>query len=596
MRIAACLTVVPFLFALGCGSNHPSNFGDVDGGITDGAVDDSPIIIGGGDGGGDGGGCSVTCSSDLHSVIDCHGNVVKTCPDNQGCGAGGQCVDACESAKDNKSTIGCDYYSVDPDIIPEGQGGCFAAYIANTWNGPVDITVQRNGTTLPVSQFARIPKGNGQSITYQPLPNNQLPAGDVAILFLAYAGFVACPAGITAGYTAGPAEVNGTGMGSAFHITTSRPVVAYDIFPYGGGQSAATSATLLLPTTAWGTNYIGVNAYRQSQIAVGAAPSMDIVAQQDGTQVTISPTAAIVGGGGVAATGKGVPHTYNLSKGQILQFTQPAELTGSPIQSNYPIGLWGAASCLNIDVTDSACDSAHQQIPPVNALGHEYVAVRYRNRIDNGPEETPPWRIVGAVDGTKLTYEPAIPTGAPSTLQSGQVAEFKSAGPFVVKSQDDKHPFYISAHMTGGGNFGGIGDPEFVNVIPPQEYLDSYVFFTDPTYSETDLVVVREKDKNNTFQDVNLDCAGNLTGWKAADSSGKYQYTRIDLVRHNFAKQGNCDNGRHFIKSNAPFGLTVWGWGSLETTGFSTAYVSYAYPAGASIQPINTVVVPPVPK
>ena len=48
-----------------------------------------------------------------------------------------------------------------------------------------------------------------------------------------------------------------------------------------------------------------------------------------------------------------------------------------------------------------------------------------------------------------------------------------------------------------------------------------------------------------------------------------------------------------------PFGVTVWGWGSAATgevgSGFYTQYVSYAYPAGASVQPINTVVIPPTP-
>jgi hypothetical protein len=579
-------------FLAGCGTTGPSGF------QNDGGTDDADPFGGDGgpnlgDGGGDGGGCGVTCSSDLHSVVDCNGNVITTCPDDQGCGAGGVCVPACDSAKVNKSTIGCDYYSVDPDIISAGAGGCFAAYIANTWNGPVTLTVERNGQTLNLANLARIPSGSGQAITYQPLPGGQLPPGQVAILFLAYSGFVTCPAGVTAGVTGTPSFVARTGRGKAFHITASRPVVAYDIFPYGGGQSAATSATLLLPTTAWDTNYIGVNAFRKSQIVADGDPSMDILAQEDGTTVTISPTNAITAGTGVAGTAKGVPVTYNLSKGEYVQFTQPLELTGSAIQSNKPVGLWGGASCLNIDVGDVACDSAHQQIPPVQALGYEYVGVRYRNRV-NGNEETPPWRMVGAVNGTTLNWDPAPPQGAPLSINQGQVAEFKSAGPFRVKSQDEQHPFYMSAHMTGGSAYQDRGDPEFVNVIPPQQYLKSYVFFTDPTYSETNLVVVRAKTANG-FSDVSLDCKGTLTGWQPVGNEGKYEYTRVDLVTGNFQKQGNCDNGRHEMKSNGPFGLTVWGWGSSASISFGTTYVSYAYPAGASVKPVNTVVVPPTP-
>lgn len=92
-------------------------------------------------------------------------------------------------------------------------------------------------------------------------------------------------------------------------------------------------------------------------------------------------------------------------------------------------------------------------------------------------------------------------------------------------------------------------------------------------------------------KDVNLDCAGTLTGWAPL---GPYEYTRVDMVTGNFQSVNGCSNGRHEISSEAPFGVTVWGWGSFAAA--STTYVSYAYPAGASIQQINEVVVPPIPK
>ena len=78
-------------------------------------------------------------------------------------------------------------------------------------------------------------------------------------------------------------------------------------------------------------------------------------------------------------------------------------------------------------------------------------------------------------------------------------------------------------------------------------------------------------------------------------SSGKYEYARIDLVRHKWQPQGNCDNGRHSMSSKEPFGLWVWGWGTPETLPFSTQNVSYGYPAGEGLNPINEVVVPVIP-
>ncbi len=36
-----------------------------------------------------------------------------------------------------------------------------------------------------------------------------------------------------------------------------------------------------------------------------------------------------------------------------------------------------------------------------------------------------------------------------------------------------------------------LGDPDFVNVVPSEQFLDRYVFFTDYTFPDTSLVVVR---------------------------------------------------------------------------------------------------------
>ncbi|HEY5242915.1 MAG TPA: IgGFc-binding protein [Polyangiaceae bacterium] len=602
----------------GCGSSAKNGYAP---GLDGGGA--------GGEGGGDDGGpglvgdgsaavpCSGNhCSSDLHSLVDCNGNVIMTCPGNEGC-SGTSCVPACQSAEDNKSSLGCEYYAVDPDTgtgLTGAAGGCFAAYIANTWDTPVAVSVDYGGTTYNPAGFGYIPTGSGQNIQYAPLTGGTIPAGAVAILLLndiptASAGpglKITCPSNVTSAFTTKDAATHGTAIGSAFHITVTAPVSAYDIYPYGGGQSALTSATLLLPTSAWDTNYIGVSAYGPG-LVLEDLPVLTMVAEKDATQITINPTAAIMGGTGVAAGAAGMPSTYTINKGQLLQFTQSKPLDGSIIQSNNPIGVWAGKTSLAIG---SCCDdSAHQQIPPVRALGSEYVGVRYRNRY-SGVEESPPWRIIGAANGTVLSWDPAPPSGAPTTLALGQVTEFSASGPFVVRSQDANHPFYVSAHMTGAEQFDpgfddggatdmpgdGRGDAEFVNVIPPGEYLDSYVFFTDPTYPETDLVIVRTKGSNG-FQDVTLDCAGTLTGWQPIGMSG-YEYTRFDLVTGNFQGNGSCNNGRHEIKSTLPFGVTVWGWGSaatgLQGKGFYTQYVSYAYPAGAGVAPINTVVIPPV--
>jgi hypothetical protein len=597
-RARFAIAAIPFGMGCACAWIGPGCAASTGYAADDGAVeasgDDAPSF--GGDGRPPPPPCTgLRCSGDLHSFVDCSNQVVQTCPADQGCTPSG-CIPACDAARANKSSVGCEYYSVNPDIwiVP---GGCLAAFVANTWSTPVAIALDRGGVALDAASATRLPAGSGASLTYDPLPSSGIPPGKVAIVFLSHwVGSPAhCPDGVTPA-VAGSPEPNGTRLSTAFHITTSAPVVAYDIAPYGGGSAAVTGATLLLPVSAWDTNYVALDAYRPSVLVPNAYPSLDIVAAEDGTNVTILPTATVAAGAGVAGADAGTPHTYALSRGQVLQITQPAELSGSPIQSDKPIGVWAAHQCMNVQPTDGACDAEHEQLPPVRAFGHEYVAVRYRNRVDNGPEEAPPWRLVGAVAGTSLTYDPGPAPDAPASLDVGQIAEFRAPGPFVVRSQDDSHVFYLAGTMMGGTPYStSRGDPELVNVIPPQQYLSYYAFFTDPTYPETNLVVVRTAS-GGQFQDVTLDCAGVLGGWQPVGSSGDYEYTRIDLVRHDFAPQNGCDNGAHEMRSGAPFGLTVWGWGSEETMPIYTQAVSYAYPAGASVQPINMAVVPPVPK
>ncbi len=505
------------------------------------------------------GGCDQTCSKDLKSIIDCDGKKVKDCPGDKACLNSFCDADPCEASSKSKSSFGCDYWALKTGLLSQAKGACFAAFIANTWSTEVKIDVEYDGKKLQ-DGFAYIPKGQGASITYEPYDSVKgLGVGEVAILFLArnqFGNVVDCPKPAAIPDEVG---VNNTGIGKAFHITTDRPVVAYQILPYGGGASALTSATLLLPTSAWDMNYVAVNAYKNATLDLEASPLIDILASEDDTKVSILPGVKIIAGPGVAEATPNEKKDYVLQKGEFLQIEQPEELTGSPILSDKPVGLWGGHSCLYIPLDKHDCDSAQQQIPPVKALGNEYVAVRFPGR--KGMDESVPWRIVGAVPGTKLTWLPAAPPGVPDEIKLGDVIDFTSPGPFVVKSQGASYPFYLSEYMTGGELFDSEGDPDWVNVVPPLQYLDRYVLFTDPTYSETNLVVVRTKPKDGKFVDVTLEClAGPLTGWKpVTDAMGDYEYTTVNLVTGDFMNKDGCSNGRHEMSSDQPFGVTVWG-------------------------------------
>ncbi len=163
-------------------------------------------------------------------------------------------------------------------MTPEAAGVCYAIFIVNEWKTgePAKIQVDLGGNVLPIAQFTRIPSGTGTNIVYDPYDANAgLPTNQVAVLFLSRdpAGdsdptptdprkLAKCPPDVLPAVN-GDASLHGTGKATAFHIKTNVPVVAYSMLPYGGGSARVTGSTLLLPTNAWGDNYVAVNAYEK---------------------------------------------------------------------------------------------------------------------------------------------------------------------------------------------------------------------------------------------------------------------------------------------------------------------------------------------
>jgi hypothetical protein len=547
----------------------------------------------GGDGPGGDGSSGLSCSADLHDVVDGNGDLVMTCPVDQGC-ANGACVPACMAAAASQGNVGCDFVLATPAFHTTSLPPCFAVFLANHWGTDASITIERGGHTYDATAFGRIPDGTSNVTSWPALAGKAVGSEGVGVLFLSTdprsmnaGASLKCP--ITPALEADyGSAINGTGIGTSWHITTSAPVSAYDMLPYGGAMSFLPSAELLLPTTAWGTNYVAASPIPSSGPGWG-----QVVAAQDGTDIMISPTTSLPGGTGVTPAPANQVSTFHLDAGQYIQWMDSGDMSGSVITASKPVSFTGGSGYLCVSSATSTrggCDSAHQMIPPVSALGFEYVAPPHATRRADLLEESIRYRLVGAAAGTTLVFDPPV-AGAPATLGVGQIAEIEATGPFTIKSQDDMHPFYVGQYMAGDvlttdsrgatsiSSLGPLGDEEFVNILPPAQWLSSYVFFTDPTYATTNLVVVR-KAVNGVFNDVTVDCLGTVSGWKPVGASGEYEITNADLVRG--AAVGSCTNGRHTAHSVGPFGLMVWGLDAAS---------SYAYPAGGNVGKINPVVV-----
>ncbi|MBX3218440.1 MAG: IgGFc-binding protein [Labilithrix sp.] len=547
--------------------------------------------------------CGRHCSRDLKQVLDgCEGaeEVVQQCSADQGCG-GEACVDACLAAQAQRGSAGCEFLTLPPEDATGVNGSCFAALIANTWDRAVALTAEYDGAPLDISGSTYIVdrKGAATSESYTPL-EGPLPAGQVAVVLLSDQSpvhdpiggqIVHCPPSTKAALDFDPIR-HGTVLTKSFRIAADAPVAAYASYPYGGEIGKYPTATLLFPVSAWEKEYIAVSPFDFPFDFWAQVPNhrwLQIVAAEDATDVTITPNADIGATPETAPAYAGQAQTYRLARGQVLQIMQPrVNLTGSPISASKPVGLFGGSSATFLAAT--AADVLGQQIPAVAQWGSRYAVVPFRSRIqtfDSDFRENVPYTIVGAVDGTVLEYAPSRPNGAPETISAGESVHFFTDQVFVVKSQDKEHPIYAAVYMTGSGYGNGTGqlttgDPDFVNVPPADQFLDRYVFFTDYTYPDTSLTVVRKKVKGG-FKPVTLECVGDVTSFLPLDGEdGEFEYAWVKLTEGYVERTVDgkrCGYGRQEASSEGPFAITVWGTGLAS---------SYGYVAGTGLRPINS--------
>ncbi|MBN9161959.1 MAG: hypothetical protein BGO98_14920 [Myxococcales bacterium 68-20] len=532
------------------------------------------------------------CSRDLRAVVDrCdESRIIKECPPDQGC-ADGSCVPACDATVVNTSSAGCEFAALPPSLYMESGGSCFAAIVTNTWATPTRIEAEYAGAKVDLATSARVLRAGGDGTTYEPF-TGELQPRDVAVLFLSHspsrpAGndlWVSCPAGVTPAVLT-ETGVEGTKRAKSFRIKTSAPVNTYTMYPFGGAKSFAPSATLVLPISAWKSDYIVTSPWERS-ISFPASPTTQLVAAEDDTEVTLIPSTTVAGGPGVDGADKGVAQKYRLSRGEVIQFQQGTELSGSRISSTKRVAVFGGHQCMFIPAGQYACDTTQLQLFPVHSWGHEYAAVPHMSRRADGAPEEYFYRIVAAADDTILTYEPAPPEDAPTKLSSTGSGLFTTTEPFVVRSQDAAHPIAVYAYMSGlefAGAAKDDGDPEITYVIPTEQYLSNYVFFADRSFRNTHLVVVRSRPEGRDFQPVSLDCAGPLDGWKPVGTDGKHEFVRVSLKKDGADQRvgtGTCTAGRREMESSGPFTVTVWG---------TDAAASYAYPGGAALRKLNDV-------
>jgi len=238
-----------------------------------------------------------------------------------------------------------------------------------------------------------------------------------------------------------------------------------DIVVYGLSQREFTSDAFLgLPVNVLGTEYITLG-YRARTSSAAGASLFAIVAPQDNTTVRITPSATT--SGRVA----GVPYSITLNEldvYQLLSDTTSEDLTGSLIQSDKPVSVFGGGACLNVPTSRFACDHIIEQMPPTDTWATSFFLVPLAQRRAGDI-----FRVLAREDNTTVLID-GIQVAVLNARQNYE----------TILVSTDTHEIQTSkpclvAQYNQGSSADGVQTDPFQLLIPPAEqYLDSYTLTT----------------------------------------------------------------------------------------------------------------------
>ncbi len=363
------------------------------------------------------------------------------------------------------------------------------------------------------------------------------------------------------------------------HIISAKAVAVYaHIY-----ASSVSGATLLLPVTAMGKDYMSLN-YSQRSNAANSYSDFAIIATQDTTTVSITPSAALLSG-----EPAGTAFTISLSKGQVYQGLSATDLTGTRIQSistslgtckkiavfsgSSKIGIGCSAAALNSE----SSDNLFQQVYPTSTWGKNYVAAPLKAR----PYDI--YRIVLSDPATTVTLNGTTLTAAQFT--QGLYHEFTSQTTNVISA--DKPIQVVQYTPTQGQTLNcvndpnDVGDPEMIYLSPVEQGLDHVTLYSSGYYDilQSYINVVIPTSAVSSFM---LD-GSSYTNFQPVAGNATYSYAQITVTSGPQDPKvqgatGSVTSGTHTISASVPFNAIAYGFGKAE---------SYGYAAGTNLQDLN---------
>ncbi|MEO8446312.1 MAG: T9SS type A sorting domain-containing protein [bacterium] len=329
----------------------------------------------------------------------------------------------------------------------------------------------------------------------------------------------------------------------AIHLTALNEVTVYGL----NRVTFTTDAFLALPTDILGTDYYYLN-YKDN----GNGHLMGIIATQNNTTVTITPTITI------GSHPANVPFNLVMQQGEsweILQQTALSELTGTKITSDKPIGVMGVHRCVNVPQGVCCCDHIVEMLFPTNTWGKNFLTSPLATRTQ--PDT---WRILAGTNATVVTIN-GLPQAA---INAGQFIEVTLGSNSTINSNE---PVLVAQYSNSQSVDNVVSDP-FMMLVPPfEQFLAAYTISTPASGFAQNF--------------TNVVAPNSIVGSLALDGVPipVILFTPIGASGYSAAKVP-LTAGSHNLVGSLPFGCFVYGFDSFD---------SYGYPGGGSLSQIAVV-------
>ncbi|MBC7949460.1 MAG: PKD domain-containing protein [Chitinophagaceae bacterium] len=354
-------------------------------------------------------------------------------------------------------------------------------------------------------------------------------------------------------------------------VSAPKPIVVYSYIT----RSAASGATLCLPTNVLGKEYYSMN-FTQVSNENNSNSFITIIAVEDNTAVEITPTANTKNGWLANTT-----YTVNLNKGQIYQVLGATggfngeDLTGSKIRSVASgtggckkIAVFSGSGKIRIPATgcaNNSSDNLYQQLYPTGTWGKKYITVPSLNNPNNY------YRISRSDPAANVSVNGSP---IPATSFTNNYYQFFNNRPNVIESD---LPISVAQFFTTQGcdqnsNFNPY-DPDMIMLNPVEQNIDSVTLVSSnlvagssAQYPHQHHIHAIMRNGGTGTSSFRLD--GNpvpASSWVVHPNDPGYSYLYMN----------NVSQGYHTLSADSGFNAIAYGYANAE---------SYGYSAGANVK------------